>query len=158
MAALIAWKLTVINAISNAAKPETTNTHHSILIRYAKSCSHVFITYHATGTAMIAEIKTSFKKSVDSIAVISDTLAPSTFLMPISFTFCRTVNVVNPNNPKQAMIKERIEKYKKNFENLFSAIYWSLSFLSIKLYSSNAPGKFFLQLSAIQLTAFCGSF
>jgi len=31
-AALIAWKLTVISAISNAIDPATANTHHPILI------------------------------------------------------------------------------------------------------------------------------
>jgi hypothetical protein len=33
IAALIAWKLTVINAISNAARPAAINIHHEILIR-----------------------------------------------------------------------------------------------------------------------------
>ena len=34
-AALIAWKLTVANAIITASKPATANTHQLILVRYS---------------------------------------------------------------------------------------------------------------------------
>ena len=40
IAALIAWKLTVINAMPIAVAPAIRNIHTLILILYAKSCSH----------------------------------------------------------------------------------------------------------------------
>jgi hypothetical protein len=40
MAALMDWKLTVINAINIADAPAITNTHQLKLVLYAKSCSH----------------------------------------------------------------------------------------------------------------------
>src|SRR6185436_11716409 len=84
IAALIAWKLTVSMAISRAVNPATANIHQLILIRYAKSSSHLFIAHHAIGDAMMMAIITSLRKSVESIFVISCTDAPKTFLIPIS--------------------------------------------------------------------------
>lgn len=43
-AAFIAWKLTVSNAINKAVAPAAINIDQPILIRYAKSCSHLCIT------------------------------------------------------------------------------------------------------------------
>ena len=43
MAALIAWKLTVNNAINNAIVPAAIKIHQLIFTLYAKSCSHLFI-------------------------------------------------------------------------------------------------------------------
>jgi len=45
---------------------------------------------------------TSLKKSLDNILMICSTLDPSTFLIPISLNRCSAVNVIKPNNPKQA--------------------------------------------------------
>src|SRR5262245_31482721 len=45
IAALIDWRLTVRRAINNAAVPARGNTHHSMLILYAKSCNHLFIAH-----------------------------------------------------------------------------------------------------------------
>jgi len=42
-AALIACVLTVISAMSNAMPPASANTHQPMSMRYAKSCSQLFI-------------------------------------------------------------------------------------------------------------------
>src|SRR3546814_20861379 len=52
-AARIACQLTVNKAINNAASPATTNIHHSIVVRKAKSFNQVFMPHHATGDAKI---------------------------------------------------------------------------------------------------------
>jgi hypothetical protein len=51
IAALIAWKLIVANAIMITNAPARANIHQLILIRYAKSCSHLVneIIYHGNG-------------------------------------------------------------------------------------------------------------
>ena len=41
IAALIAWKLTVINAIKIAVAPAIKNAVHPIFILNAKSCNHL---------------------------------------------------------------------------------------------------------------------
>ena len=41
IAALIAWKLTVINAIKIADAPDVRNAAHPIFILNAKSCNHL---------------------------------------------------------------------------------------------------------------------
>src|SRR5690606_10567721 len=51
-AARMACQLTVSTAISNAAEPATTNTHHWMSIRKAKSANHLFIPHPAMGDAM----------------------------------------------------------------------------------------------------------
>ncbi len=65
--------------------PAATNTHQLILIRHAKSCSQLFIKYHASGDAINIDIKTSFKKSLESKPTIPETLAPGTFRIPIFY-------------------------------------------------------------------------
>jgi len=65
-AALMAWKLTVNNAISKAAIPATANTHQLILILYAKSCNQLLITNQDIAQAMTIDIPTSFKKLPDN--------------------------------------------------------------------------------------------
>ena len=63
----------------------------------------------ATGKAMMAEIITSFKKSVDNNWNISFTEAPRTLRMLISFVLSSAVNVARPNNPKHAITIATIE-------------------------------------------------
>src|SRR5688500_10483968 len=84
-AAFIDWKLTVNNVIRIAARPAEINTHPLIGSRYAKSSSHFDIAHHAIGTAMRSEIKTNNKNSRDNRLNTDVTLAPNTFLIPISF-------------------------------------------------------------------------
>src|SRR5690349_20195141 len=64
-AGFIAWKLTVKHAMVSATIGSRANTHQLILIRYAKSSSHLFIKYHATGDATSNDIRTSLRKSFD---------------------------------------------------------------------------------------------
>src|SRR6476469_1383214 len=85
-AALIACVLMVIKAMMTAMNAAAMNIHQAKLIRYAKSFNQLFIIYHAIGNATIAAIATNFKKSLTTSVTTLDTLAPSTFLMPISFT------------------------------------------------------------------------
>src|SRR5438552_4722237 len=73
IAALIAWKLRVMNAINRAVVPAITKTDQPILIRYAKSLSQLFIKYHANGDAITMDNKTSFRKSFESKPTITDT-------------------------------------------------------------------------------------
>src|SRR6185503_2703295 len=93
IAALISWKLIVSNAINNAIDAVITNTVHPILVLYAKSCSHLFMAHHATGEAMTIAMNTSFRNSLDNIPTILPTVAPKTFLTPISFVRCSALNV-----------------------------------------------------------------
>src|ERR1041384_1543739 len=83
-AALIAWKLTVANAMNIAATPATANTHHCIVTRYGKSCSHVCIAQYDNGAAKTNAISTSFKKFLESNPVILLTDAPNSLRTPIS--------------------------------------------------------------------------
>ena len=94
IAALIAWTLTVSIAMNNATVPATAKTHQRILVRYAKSCSHRFITNHAIGDATRTANIINFKKSFDSIDVIFNTDAPNTFRIPISLVRISVVLVV----------------------------------------------------------------
>ena len=87
-AALIAFELIVSKAMINANNPAPAKTHQLIAIRYAKSCNHLFMAYHATGKAISQEIIISFKKSLESMPAILPTDAPKTFLMPISLVRC----------------------------------------------------------------------
>src|SRR5687767_7540713 len=69
-AALMAWKLTVTNAMNSAAAPANTNTHQLTLTLCAKSCNRLSITNHAIGDATITAIATSLIKSFESMAAI----------------------------------------------------------------------------------------
>ena len=70
---------------------------------YAKSFSQLCMAYHATGNAMIAATATSFKKSFDSNPTIVVTLAPNTFLTPISFIRWEIAKADRPKRPRQAI-------------------------------------------------------
>ena len=79
MAARIACELTVIKAIKTARAPASTNIHHCISIRYAKFSNHLCIIHQARGEAMIMALRTSLTNSMESMRVISETVAPITF-------------------------------------------------------------------------------
>src|SRR6516225_7850908 len=85
-----------------AVMPATANTHQSIWIRYAKLWSHLFIAHQATGNAIKEATRTSLRNSFESICVTCDTVAPNTFLIPISLVRCSVVYVLKPNRPRQA--------------------------------------------------------
>src|SRR3546814_3129000 len=59
--------------------------------------------HQAMGDAMTTATSTNFIKSVDNIATMPDTDAPSTLRMPISLVRWKAVNAANPNSPKQLM-------------------------------------------------------
>src|SRR6187401_1101998 len=102
MAALIAWKLIVTNAINKADAPASINIHQPMFTLNAKSRNHVFIAHHANGKATILESKMSLRKLFDNNRTIPDTEAPKTFLTPISFVRWIVANMVSPNKPRQA--------------------------------------------------------
>src|SRR4030095_6561640 len=122
-AAFIAWKLTVANAIIIAINPAIANNHQLILMRYAKPCNHLFIVHHATGKAIMNDATTNWIKSFESNATIRASLAPNTFLTPISFMRCRAENAARPNRPRQEIIIDKMEKTLKSFSILCSVTY-----------------------------------
>lgn len=69
-AALIALKHIVHNAIQIIVMPAITNTQALICILYAKSCSHILIAHHATGTEIMNAIATSNRNSFDTSSSI----------------------------------------------------------------------------------------
>src|ERR1700741_4963033 len=83
IATFIAWKLTVINAISRAAMAAIKYIHQLISVLYAKSCSHLVIAQYDNGKAIKQAINTSFKNSLESILETCITLAPTTLRIPI---------------------------------------------------------------------------
>ncbi|MEJ7829990.1 MAG: hypothetical protein WKF91_17405 [Segetibacter sp.] len=91
IAAFIAWKLTVITAISKASNPAVANTHQEIFILYAKPSSHLLIAHHAIGVAITIATHTSFIKSLDNNCTMLPIDAPKTFLTPISLVRCCAV-------------------------------------------------------------------
>ena len=95
--------LIVIKAIANAVTVVITNTAQLILIRYAKSCSHLFITHQATGDAIKMATATSLIKSFDNSVIMLVTLAPNTLRTPISLVLCSALKVASPNNPRHEM-------------------------------------------------------
>ena len=99
IAALIAWKLTVNNAINITNNPADANSHQLNVIRYGKFCNHLFAAIYASGDAIIKAITTSFIKSVERVVTILFTDAPSTFRMPISFVLFSADKTDNPNKP-----------------------------------------------------------
>ena len=91
IAAFIAWKLTVRSAIRIAANPAARNIHQLIATRYSKLCNQLCIIHQATGNATRQEIRTKIKKSFESNFAIPATLAPNTFLIPISLVLLSDV-------------------------------------------------------------------
>ncbi|MNT92399.1 hypothetical protein D3C72_2336760 [compost metagenome] len=63
---------------------------------------------------MMIEMTTSRINSKDSMRAMSGTLAPITFLMPISFLRWCVVNMAKPNNPRQATKMVRVAKMVKS--------------------------------------------
>jgi hypothetical protein len=85
--------------------------------------------YHANGEATKNEINTSFKKSFDNNDTIPGVLAPNTLRMPISLIRCSTLNVVNPNRPRQEIKIAIMVKYLMIEASLSSAAYIFLKIL-----------------------------
>jgi len=94
--------------------------------------------YQATGVAMKNARPTHFTKSLLSIAITSETVAPLTLRTPISFLFLFNVNETKPSKPKQAITMEMIEKRLTNFPNRTSVLYWLSNDSSRNAYSKGA--------------------
>src|SRR6185312_1277964 len=84
-----------------APDPASTNTHQEIVVRYVYLCNQCCRKYRATGIATAHEMITRLIQSFDNIFQILNTLAPNTFLTPISFVLCSAINVARPNKPRQ---------------------------------------------------------
>ena len=89
-----------------------------ICMRYLKSCSHEFISHHATGAATANAARIRIENSLPKIHSISPTLLPNTFRIHISFVFCAAINDTNPYKPIQP-IKMAI---KENARTSFSIV------------------------------------
>lgn len=103
IAAFMVCTLKVISAITSKPKPHNANTHQLMVILYANPSSHLYIIHHATGVAITKAINTSCTKSFDKIEMILVTVAPSIFLIPISFVRVLMVYITSPNKPRQLM-------------------------------------------------------
>src|SRR4029078_4417175 len=79
IAALVAWKLIVRNAIRIAVRTGAINTPAPICILYAKSFNHAFMAHQVTGTEIIKAIPTNNKNSFDTSSRTCCTDAPNTF-------------------------------------------------------------------------------
>ncbi|MNE23052.1 hypothetical protein D3C80_1162880 [compost metagenome] len=87
IAALIDWKLTVSRAIIIVRKPAPKNMVMGTVVLKANPSSQFEVKYNATGSAIILAIMIKSKNSLFSICIILKTVAPRTFLMPISLVF-----------------------------------------------------------------------
>src|SRR5690348_7002362 len=127
-------------------------------MRYAKSCNHLFIKYHATGDAMSSDIITSFIKSFDNNNTTPFVLAPKTFLMPTSFFLRSAVYAARPNKPRHpTKMAMPVNIHSSDF-NLSSALYICSKFSSRNLYSSGYSGEnlfhtFFTELIVFDMPA-----
>src|SRR6266487_6759224 len=88
-----------MHVIISADKTDTAKTHQLMVVRYAKSCSHLFINNHAMGAEIKNETIINRKKSFDNMNEMSFTEAPSTLRMPISFIFCSIIKESSPTRP-----------------------------------------------------------
>jgi hypothetical protein len=73
------WKPIVISAIVKQMPVVSKNIHQLIGARYAKSCSRLFMVYHAMGEAMHTDNNNSFTTSLESRIKISRTVRPQYF-------------------------------------------------------------------------------
>jgi len=84
--------------------------------------NHLFIRIQATGIAKIIENIIKVAESTANSFIIPVLLAPTTFLIPISFVLCITENAVSPNKPIHAIKIVIIEKKVSNVDKLSSAL------------------------------------
>ena len=101
IAALIAWKLTLINAMMMDPIPAIKNKPQLNSILYAKFSSHLCIKYHASGVAIAKAIMIRNTNSFENKYTMFDAVAPNTFLIPTSLILCTAINDANPYNPRQ---------------------------------------------------------
>src|SRR5689334_5854615 len=121
--------------------PAMANTHQLILIRYAKSCSQLFIKYHATGEATTNAITTKRRNSFESNSTRPFTVAPKTFLIPISFSLLCAAYVASPNNPRQPTKMATAVNIQTSNNNFSSLLYIASKFSSMNLKSIGYSGE-----------------
>src|SRR4051812_37288160 len=109
--------------MASAASIAIANTHMLIVILYGKSFSQLFIAHHATGKATIDAIMISKRKFFDNRPTMLITLAPNTFLIPISLERCSVLNADKPNKPIEPTIMAITAKIHKRLLSFSSLLY-----------------------------------
>src|SRR5262249_25618993 len=123
-------QLTVTNVIPTAIPNVHTNTPTPTVVRQSYPSNHLFIPTHANGAAITNEIPTNRTNSTVNNAHNDPTLAPNTFLTPISRTRCSAMKLATPNNPKQLINIANAVKNTAN-RNTFSSIWNFLEYASL---------------------------
>jgi len=100
----------VSSAIRRASRDAKGNIHQLISVLYAKLVSHLFMAGMLRGMARHMDTRTHFSISKFSLRTISETRAPLTFLIPISFLLVKATKADMPSSPIQATIMATIEK------------------------------------------------
>ena len=103
-----------------------------MVMRYAKSCNHLFMVNHAIGTAITVATATNFAKLFANKIVTDVTEAPNTLRMPISFVRCAVANITKPNKPRHAIINASTVNASDNCSCFCSAAYCFAKFSSRK--------------------------
>jgi hypothetical protein len=83
--ALIVCQLTLSNAMISTTSPESENGQNVRLVRNAKFCSHLSMTYQAIGQATRLAVRIHFQKSVVRAKARCTKEAPRTCRTPSSF-------------------------------------------------------------------------
>ncbi|MNN01590.1 hypothetical protein D3C81_1142140 [compost metagenome] len=120
---MIDWKLTVSRAIIIVRKPAPKNMVMGTVVLKANPSSQFEVKYNATGSAIILAIMIKSKNSLFSICIILKTVAPRTFLMPISLVFSCAVYVHSPRSPRQEISIAMMAKKLNNVPCFCSLIY-----------------------------------
>ena len=110
-------------AIAKAVRMARTKTHHGIVVRYAKLCSHLFMTNHATGQAMMTESIIHLTNSLESSRNTFPTEAPIVLRIPISFVLLAAMKDERPNNPRHAIRIATMAKLLMILESRSSFLY-----------------------------------
>ena len=136
-----------MNAISSAATAAATYIHQPMFTRYAKSFSQSLKNHHANGNAMIDAMITSTTNSFEINVTIFPTLAPITFLIPISLVRLTTASVANPNSPMHAINMEIADAIFTMSLVRASCWYCAAMVSSRNWYSKSCVGATFFQAS-----------
>src|ERR1700749_2405131 len=96
--------------------------------------------YQAMGVAIINDMITNLRKSIDSKLTIPETLAPNTLRMPISLLRCSALKAARPKRPKQEMIIAIMVKELMICDMVISAWYCFCTSWSRNVYSNGVEG------------------
>ena len=103
--------------------PAIANVHQLTDTLYSKDCSQLLLIHSDSGVAMQIDISISMAKSFDNNFNIEETLAPNTFLIPISLVRCSALNMMRPSKPMQEITMARAEKYLLSLPMMVSLTY-----------------------------------